>query len=85
MTIVAEELKAPPLVMRSELLRLFKVSSTRLQVLQMEADWPKELAEVAAGKIFDLKDIVDYANRRGRTLHPLEDTPPGRRHAKRKP
>ena len=85
MTTAAKELNAPPLVMRSELLRLFKVSPTRLQTLQGEPDWPKDVCEVAAGKIFALDDIVAYAEKRGRVLHPLGAEPPGRQHAKRKP
>lgn len=61
------------LVMRAELLKLLRVSPTRLVQLttRPEYGFPKPVAELIGGKIWDLTDVEKWADAHGRVLHPL--------------
>jgi hypothetical protein len=72
---------APEFVMRAELLQLLRVSPTRLVQLQKEPDWPEPIAELIAGKLYRYADIKAWADKKGRTLYPIDATrQPGRSH-----
>ncbi len=67
--------------MRAELLQLLRVSPTRLVQLQKEPDWPEPIAELIAGKLYRYADIQAWADKKGRTLHPIDAAQqPGRAH-----
>jgi len=74
-------LNVPEFVMRAELLQVLRVSPTRLVQLQKEPGWPEPIAELIAGKLYRYADIKAWADRKGRTLHPIDATlQPGRSH-----
>jgi hypothetical protein len=62
------------LVGRKELLQMLGISPTRLVQLttQPEYDFPAPVADLAAGKIWLLADVKDWAERHGRTLTELQ-------------
>jgi len=59
---------------RAELLKLLGVSPTRLVQLttQVEYKFPPPVAELASGKIWDLDDVLSWAQSSNRTVHSLD-------------
>ena len=62
------------LVGRKELLHMLGISPTRLVQLttQPEYDFPEPVADLAAGKIWLLSDVKEWAERHGRILNELQ-------------
>ena len=56
------------LVGRGELRRLFGVSATRTVQIAERPDFPPPLDELSVGKIWALEDVMEWADRTGRTL-----------------
>jgi hypothetical protein len=61
------------LVGRAELIQMLGVSPTRLVQLTTapEYGFPEPVAKLIGGKIWDLDAVKNWADQRGRTLHPL--------------
>jgi prophage regulatory protein len=60
-----------PVIGMGELMRMLGVSRTRAVQLSSEADFPVPFAELMMGKVWRTTDVEQWAERRGRDLHPL--------------
>lgn len=60
------------LVGSAELVRLLGVSRPRAYQLSSRADFPEPVAVLTMGKVWDLADVQQWADARGRTLLPLD-------------
>lgn len=58
------------LVGSQELTRLLGVNRARVYQLSQRDDFPRPVAVLAMGSIWDLAEIKAWAERTGRTLHP---------------
>jgi predicted DNA-binding transcriptional regulator AlpA len=67
---VAVELVGP-----AELAQLLGVSRTRVVQISSDERFPKPLAELSMGKVWDLAEVRKWADERGRTLLPLAAVP----------
>lgn len=62
------------LVGPAELTQALGVSRTRANQLFVADGFPKPIAELVMGKIWDLEEIRQWAARAGRELHPVTQT-----------
>jgi len=58
------------LVGSQELTRLLAVNRARVYQLTQRDDFPEPVAVLAMGSIWHLADVVAWARRTGRTIHP---------------
>jgi predicted DNA-binding transcriptional regulator AlpA len=62
----------PVVLGRYELEQVLGLSRTRVvQLMATDPLFPKPIAELSMGKVWDFADIEQYAADTGRTLHPL--------------
>ncbi len=62
-------LTAVELVGMGELIKLMGVSRSRVSQMSIRPDFPRPLASLIMGSVWDLDDIVAWADKRGRTLN----------------
>lgn len=63
--------RSPRLVGAQEIGRMLRVNRQRVSQLAVLPDFPKPLAVLAMGKVWDAADIERWAKRRGRTVQEL--------------
>lgn len=64
------------LVGAAELVTLFGVSRKRAYDLSRHPGFPEPVADLVMGKVWDLADVEKWAERKGRTLLPLDGSVP---------
>lgn len=56
------------LVGTAEIAAMFGVSSVRAQQLQVKKNFPAPIARLAAGRVYDYDEVVEWAERLGRPV-----------------
>jgi predicted DNA-binding transcriptional regulator AlpA len=63
----------PPVVAQNEVIQMLGVSRRRVTTLAASDDFPKPIATLSIGRIWSYDDIKEWAERTGRTVHPIGD------------
>lgn len=63
----------PPVVAQNEVIQMLGVSRRRVTTLAASDDFPKPIAALSIGRIWSYDDIKEWAERTGRTVHPIGD------------
>ncbi|MCW2529561.1 MAG: DNA-binding protein [Pseudonocardiales bacterium] len=61
----------PPVVAMAEIVDMLAVSRKRVSVLTNAPDFPAPIATLTAGRIWAYQDVKKWAERSGRTVHPI--------------
>lgn len=54
-----------------EIAKILGITKQRVNQLALTDDFPKPLAKLSAGRIWDRADVEKWAAETGRTIHPL--------------
>jgi predicted DNA-binding transcriptional regulator AlpA len=65
--------RQPVVVAMAELIEMLGLSKSWVVRLVKEPDFPEPMARLRAGQIWSYDDIVEWAKRTGRTVHPIRD------------
>lgn len=49
------------------------VSKNRAQTISNKVDFPRPIAELSVGRVWLTDAVVEFCQRTGRTVHPLDD------------
>jgi len=61
----------------AELTQMLDVSRTRFAQIIARSDFPKPVADLVMGKVWDLAEVRKWAAKTGRTLKPITKTSKG--------
>jgi hypothetical protein len=64
--------KPRKLVQSGDIMKMFTIGKTRYRQLKADPDWPEPVEVASGGEIYDIADILAYAEAHGRPVTPLE-------------